>query len=120
MDKTIMFQRLEAGAVFVAATFIYFHSGFALAYFVLLLFIFDIFMVGYLINLRVGALVYNCGHSFIVPSLLTGMYVLHESTVILGLACLWFAHIGLDRALGYGLKHDSGFEYTHLGKIGKK
>jgi hypothetical protein len=30
------------------------------------------------------------------------------------------AHIGLDRALGYGLKHESGFSDTHLGRIGRK
>jgi hypothetical protein len=30
-----------------------------------------------------------------------------------------FAHIAMDRALGYGLKYEKGFRYTHLGKIGK-
>jgi hypothetical protein len=29
------------------------------------------------------------------------------------------AHIGLDRALGYGLKYNAGFVFTHLGRIGK-
>jgi len=28
------------------------------------------------------------------------------------------AHIGFDRALGYGLKYSKGFGYTHLGRIG--
>ena len=28
------------------------------------------------------------------------------------------AHIGIDRALGYGLKLPSGFKHTHLGVIG--
>ena len=32
---------------------------------------------------------------------------------------LWLAHIGIDRALGYGLKYATGFSYTHLGRIGK-
>ena len=35
------------------------------------------------------------------------------------IALVWFAHIGLDRALGYGLKYDAGFRFTHLGRIGK-
>ncbi|HEY1063784.1 MAG TPA: DUF4260 domain-containing protein [Candidatus Saccharimonadales bacterium] len=120
MNKTITIQRLEAGAVFITATFIYVYNDLSLIYFLLLLFVFDLFMVGYFVSSRVGALVYNVGHSFIIPTLLTGLYVLNESDVILGLACLWFAHIGLDRALGYGLKHDSGFAHTHLGKIGKQ
>ena len=32
---------------------------------------------------------------------------------------IWLAHIGFDRALGYGLKHPSAFQHTHLGLIGK-
>ena len=33
---------------------------------------------------------------------------------------IWLAHIGFDRALGYGLKYSAGFGFTHLGRIGKK
>jgi hypothetical protein len=36
-----------------------------------------------------------------------------------GVALVWFAHIGLDRALGYGLEYDTGFHDTHLGRIGR-
>ena len=32
---------------------------------------------------------------------------------------IWCAHIGFDRALGYGLKSAAGFEFTHLGRIGR-
>jgi len=32
---------------------------------------------------------------------------------------IWMAHIGIDRALGFGLKYDAGFGFTHLGRIGK-
>ena len=35
------------------------------------------------------------------------------------LALIWLAHIGIDRALGYGLKYGAGFGFTHLGRIGK-
>ena len=35
------------------------------------------------------------------------------------LALIWIAHIGLDRALGYGLKYATGFGDTHLGRIGR-
>jgi hypothetical protein len=35
-------------------------------------------------------------------------------------AIVWFAHIGLDRALGYGLKYADGFQHTHLGTIGRR
>jgi hypothetical protein len=33
------------------------------------------------------------------------------------LGLVWFAHIGMDRALGYGLKYDDAFTHTHLGII---
>lgn len=29
------------------------------------------------------------------------------------------AHVGFDRALGYGLKLPTGFKDTHLGRIGR-
>ncbi len=32
---------------------------------------------------------------------------------------IWMAHIGIDRALGYGLKYSLGFGFTHLGRIGR-
>lgn len=31
-----------------------------------------------------------------------------------------FAHIGMDRLLGYGLKYPTGFRHTHLGRIGRE
>ena len=33
-------------------------------------------------------------------------------------ALIWAAHIGFDRALGYGLKYPTAFSDTHLGRIG--
>jgi hypothetical protein len=45
--------------------------------------------------------------------------ILTESPAATSVALVWFAHIGLDRMLGYGLKHPSGFRETHLGRIGR-
>jgi hypothetical protein len=36
------------------------------------------------------------------------------------LACAWAFHVGVDRALGYGLKLPDSFRSTHLGRIGGK
>jgi hypothetical protein len=41
------------------------------------------------------------------------------SPLVLSIAMIWLAHIGFDRALGYGLKYSAGFGFTHLGRIGK-
>jgi len=42
------------------------------------------------------------------------------STLVLSIAMICMAHIGIDRALGYGLKYSEGFGFTHLGRIGKR
>jgi hypothetical protein len=38
-------------------------------------------------------------------------------TYALPLALIWLARIGMDRAVGYGLKYASGFKDTHLGRV---
>ncbi len=41
------------------------------------------------------------------------------ATAMTTLSLIWMAHIGFDRALGYGLKYADGFRHTPLGMIGK-
>jgi hypothetical protein len=74
----------------------------------------DLFMVGYLGGTRVGAFVYNLGHSYPLPAIMTlaGVAGHHPLTIALGL--LWLAHIGMDRVARYGLKYDDSFQHTHL------
>lgn len=79
---------------------------------------FDISAIGYLINNRVGALIYNLGHSLIGPAILLTFYIAGGALWLLFVALTWLFHIFVDRALGYGLKHTEGFHHTHLGKIG--
>lgn len=119
MSSPVVVQRLGGAAMFVAATVAWFTSGFGWLPFVLLLFAFDLFMLGYLAGPKVGAAVYNLGHSLILPSLCVVAFLLSERDWALALSCLWFAHIGVDLAFGYGLKYPEGFHATHLGTIGK-
>ncbi len=37
--------------------------------------------------------------------------------LVLPLALILFAHIGIDRLLGFGLKYPSGFKDTHLQRL---
>ena len=53
------------------------------------------------------------------PSTMTVGFAMAEP-LVLSIAMIWLAHIGVDRALGYGLKYASGFTFTHLGRIGRK
>ena len=76
-------------------------------------------LAGYLCGPRLGAIVYNAAHSYMAPmALMTAGFAMAEP-LVLSLAMIWLAHIGFDRALGYGLKYAAGFGFTHLGRIGK-
>lgn len=106
-------------AAVLTALFFVTVGGFDWWWLIILFLGFDVSMVGYLISTRVGALTYNVGHSLIGPTLLTAIYIATNNQTILFVASLWLFHIFVDRALGYGLKHSTGFHHTHLGKIGK-
>lgn len=79
----------------------------------------DVSLAGYLGGPKVGAVAYNLAHSYIgaVASLVAS--VSFPAVVPPAIGLVWCAHIGFDRALGYGLKYSSGFGFTHLGLIGR-
>jgi hypothetical protein len=85
----------------------------------LLLFVPDVFMVGYARSHRLGARLYNAAHSYPLPALLGAAATVGAQPLWQGVALIWFAHIGMDRALGYGLKYETDFRDTHLGRIGR-
>src|SRR5690606_14951606 len=120
MSLPILFQRLEGVAILLSSTYIYFDQNLSIVYFLLFLLAFDVSMLGYIINNKLGAIFYNIGHSLTIPVILIVPYLFSKSELLLGLICIWLAHIGLDRCLGYGLKLEAGFKHTHLGNIGKK
>jgi len=80
----------------------------------------DLSMLAYLGGNRVGAIGYNVVHHKGVAILvyLAGWYWLQPAVEYAGLILL--GHSSMDRAMGYGLKYFSGFQDTHLGKIGKE
>ncbi|PRY04297.1 uncharacterized protein DUF4260 [Pontibacter ummariensis] len=79
----------------------------------------DVSMLGYLINPKIGAWVYNLFHHQAI-AILTGAigFILGISTLQMA-GLVLFGHSAMDRALGYGLKHTDGFKHTHLGWIGR-
>jgi hypothetical protein len=79
----------------------------------------DLSFLGYFAGPRTGAIIYNAAHSYMAPvALMTAGFAL-SSPLVLSIAMIWLAHIGIDRALGYGLKYSLGFGFTHLGRIGR-
>lgn len=120
MANSIFFQRVEAAFLLVASIYFYNFYNFSFLWFAILLFTIDLFMAGYLINERIGAYIYNLGHSLAIPITLLVFGTFYSNSVVISLGLIWLAHIGLDRVLGYGLKNESGFKNTHLGHIGGK
>jgi hypothetical protein len=43
--------------------------------------------------------------------------LLGGSSLALVVALVWFAHIGMDRLVGYGLKYPTESKDTHLGRV---
>ena len=80
----------------------------------------DLFIVGYLGPTRLGAVLYNIGQSYLLPAAVVGAGLAARNDLATAAGLLWFAHIGMDRAAGYGLKYDDAFVHTHLGFIGKR
>ena len=79
----------------------------------------DLAAVGYLAGARTGAFAYNLAHTTSLPLALLGVGLWQAQHLAVALALVWLAHIGVDRALVYGLKHDDDFRHTHLGWHGK-
>ena len=74
-------------------------------------------MLGYTLNVRIGAALYNVVHSEVLPLLLGAVAVFENWRVSLLFAIIWMAHIGLDRMFGYGLKYPTFFKDSHLQRI---
>ncbi len=119
--------RAEGFALFLTAVLVYQLLDGNWWMFAALILVPDISFLGYLLSPKIGAIGYNAMHSTISPLLLAGVgwWIDQDATMhILRDLCgftalIWLAHIGFDRAVGYGLKYASGFKNTHLGVIGK-
>ncbi len=80
--------RLEGLALLVGSLVLYFHADFGWLLLVVL---------------------------FLAPDLSFAAYALPAPPA--QLALIWLGHIGIDRALGYGLKYPTAFKDTHLDRV---
>lgn len=109
----------EGLALFAICVFAYWKLGVTWWLFAALILAPDLAMVGYLAGPRFGAHLYNAAHITVMPLVLgfAGFFV--GSVVAMAAAAVWLAHIGMDRMLGFGLKYETAFGDTHLGRVGK-
>ena len=111
--------RLEGAAAFAASATLYAHAGFSWPLFALLILAPDLAMLGYVMGPRAGAAAYNVAHTYALALPLALFGFLAGRPLALAVALVWIAHIGFDRALGYGLKYPTRFGDTHLGRTGR-
>ena len=88
-------------------------------WFLVLLLAPDIGMIGYFFGNKTGAFLYNLFHHKGVAIAIYFLGVYLTSPLIQLTGIILFSHSSFDRIMGYGLKYDKGFNYTHLGEIGK-
>ena len=106
--------RLEGAGIVAVATAAYFTIGGPLWLFLVLALAPDLSMLAYLAGPRVGSNIYNLFHTYLAPVTLGAVGVWLGVTPFIWVALVWSAHIGVDRAVGYGLKYPTGFKHTHL------
>lgn len=112
--------RLEGLTLFAGMTLLYAAWGGSWTLYLLLFLAPDLCFLACLSDARFGAMVYNAAHSYMAPVMLMTLGFGFASPLTLSIALIWLAHIGIDRALGYGLKYSAGFGFTHLGRIGRQ
>lgn len=110
--KTVL--RFEGIALFGATTAAYFALDAPLWLFVVLALAPDLSMLGYLAGPRTGSHFYNAFHTYTAPIALGTVGLVIGVPPLVWVALVWAAHIGIDRAIGYGLKYPTGFKHTHL------
>jgi hypothetical protein len=110
--------RLEGAALALAAVYAYHRIGANWWLFACLILAPDVSLIGYFGGTRLGAIAYNSFHVTLAPLVCAALGVLLPSFDLIAVALIWAVHIGADRALGFGLKYNAGFGFTHLGRIG--
>lgn len=121
MKDVIVWQRFEGGLVFIAALVLYAQVEPVLPWWGALLVFFapDLSFFAYGAGTRFGSWIYNLVHVYALGVVLMALGGLLGSPLLAALGALWLAHSGFDRMLGYGLKAQTSFKDTHLGRLGK-
>ena len=112
--------KLEELALMFLFSFIYFEycSGSWIMY-LSLFFVPDLSFFFFLINKKMGAILYNLfHHKAMIFLIITLGYVL-DNEVLVEVGLIFMSHSCFDRIAGYGLKYPDSFDHTHLGWIGK-
>jgi hypothetical protein len=118
MKPATTILRLEGLGYLILTCALYQYLNFSWTQFALYFLVPDIAILVYVFtNARAGMIAYNLTHSSIGASIAGLLGILLHQTLFMQISLIWFAHIGFDRVLGYGLKFPIGFRVTHLGVL---
>lgn len=106
--------KLEELAIYIITTAFALHVNNNLIIYFLCILIPDISMVGYLINNKVGAYVYNFVHHKAFGITILGIGFLTENEILKYAGLILLAHSSIDRVLGFGLKYSDNFKHTYI------
>ena len=115
--RPVTLLRVEGVALFALSVLLYWVNGGSWLLFGVLLLAPDLSMLGYLAGPKVGAAIYNAFHTYAMPAVVGALGMIFASPLMVAVALIWFAHIGMDRILGYGLKYPTSFKDTHLERV---
>jgi Domain of unknown function (DUF4260) len=110
----------EELAMFASSIFLFSKLPYAWYWFILLIFMPDLSMIGYTAGNRTGAVVYNIFHHKGIALVIYFFGLKLQLPAVQLAGIILFGHASLDRIFGYGLKCFEGFRYTHLGVLGKQ
>ncbi|MEZ0542792.1 DUF4260 domain-containing protein [Fibrella arboris] len=114
--KTLL--KLEEAAQFALSIVLFTKLPFAWWLYPALLLVPDVSMLGYLLTNTAGAFMYNLVHHKATPILIGIAGLLSGNSYLLLTGIILFGHSAMDRMMGYGLKYNKGFKFTHLGQVG--
>jgi hypothetical protein len=118
-SEVTTFLRLEGLVIFSLAIAAFNMLGGNWWIFALLILAPDLSMLAWFAGPKTGARIYNLVHTYTLPAALGAVAFALGAMWLVPIALIWVAHIGLDRAIGYGLKYPESFRHTHLGVMGK-
>jgi hypothetical protein len=117
--STRAWLRLEGLAAFAAGLAVFVAAGGPWLLAIPLLLVPDLSAIGYLRGPRLGAFTYNLVHNWAIGLAVLGLGAWTGNSLVILAGAILVAHVGMDRAAGYGLKLPTSFHETHLGRIGK-
>lgn len=109
--------RLEGLVLLAAAIVAYREGGYSWWLALALFLVPDVSFAGYLAGPRIGSYVYNAVHTTVGPLALGAVGLLADERAPVAVAVIWLGHLGMDRAVGYGLKYETAFKDTHLERV---